>query len=106
LRKAFEKAGFTVAIQNTYTQAPDDTHVMRRLNIEQRKNIIRAAKKLRVIDLGAVEFMRFYSGNLEDIAMECYAPLEFARDLIAEGMRRKPQQVSVFAALRRSAAGG
>jgi hypothetical protein len=106
LRKAFEKAGFTVAIQNTYTQAPDDTHVMRRLNIEQRKNIIRAAKKLRVIDLGAVEFMRFYSGNLEDIAMECYAPLEVARDLIAEGMRRKPQQVRVFAALRREALPG
>lgn len=98
--EVFRRAGFRIGIQNTYSQAPDDTDVMSRINIEQRKNILRAAKKLRVIDLDADEFIRFYADNLGERAMECYAPLQIAHDLITEGMRRNPVQVKVFAALR------
>jgi hypothetical protein len=100
-RDVLVKAGFTVEVQNTYTEAPDSTPVMSRINAKHRKNLIRTAKRLNITELDADEFINFYADNLDARAVESYAPLEIARDLIVEGMRRNPAQVKVFAASKK-----
>ena len=106
IRQVFESFGFTVSTQNTYCQAPYTPHVMARISAEQRKNIVRAAKKLDVVSLDANEFITFYAENLGEWGRSSYAPLSLARDLIAEGLRRSPPQVKVFAASRKEAVAG
>ena len=105
VREVFERAGFCVTAQNTYAQSPDDPDVMSRISIGQRKNILRAAKKLNVIDVDADEFIRFYAGNLGERAAQSYSPLEVARNLITAGLQRNFPQVKVLAAVRKDAPG-
>jgi hypothetical protein len=98
----FRNAGFKVALQKTFSQTPDEVDVMSRINIEQRKNIVRAEKKLEIVNIGADMFVEFYARNLVARGLVCYSPLAIARDLIAAALHRTPPQAEIFAAQRRN----
>ena len=102
ITNVFQNAGFNVAVQKTFSQTPDDIIVMSRINVEQRKNIVRAEKKLEITRIDVDTFVEFYGRNLVARGLVCYNPLSIARDLIAAGLQRTPPQAEILAAGRRN----
>ncbi len=102
IANVFETAGFTVAVQKTFSQMPDEIDVMTRINVEQRKNIVRAEKKLEIVSLDVNTFVDYYGRNLIARGLVCYSPLAIARELIAAGLQRTPPQAEILAARRKS----
>jgi hypothetical protein len=101
IRQAFINAGFKHSTQITYSQTPEDTDVMSRLNSKHRSHIRSADKILEVREIGADEFTSFYETNLKAAGLISWAPLNVARDLIVKGREVDAPQVSVIAARKR-----
>ncbi|MGD0796999.1 MAG: hypothetical protein ABR910_04665 [Acidobacteriaceae bacterium] len=102
IKQEFEEAGFIHSTETTYLQYPEDMGVLARLSGESKRQIVSAPKKLRVIDIGADEFIAFYQANLATAGKQCYAPMQIARDLIVRGQQGDALQVRVIAARQAS----
>ena len=100
IRQAFKYAGFECLDQINYSQPPGD--VINRLGVKLREHIKQAHKKLDVINIDPDHFVSFYQANLKAAGnKKSYFPIEVARELITQGMKREPPQTRIIAASRK-----
>ena len=102
IREAFKAAGFERSTVIAYSLPPDAESIINRLSRKHAKHLISADRRLDVIDISAIRFIKFYGENLEEAGKISHSPLNIARDLIAAGSERNPPQVRTLAAKKRS----
>lgn len=93
VRDAFRAAGFSHTLQTTYVRHPSDGAVLEVRKGKHNGHIRRASKKLDCVEIGAMEFVRFFSANLKARGKRSYSPLEVVLRLTQEAVRRGQARV-------------
>jgi hypothetical protein len=90
IRQSFQKAGFTHETHKTYLRPPGDCDVLGGIrNPEHRRRIKAAERRLRAQAIDAKEFLTLYDRNLHAVGKKAEWPIDIARKLIEEGLRRQ-----------------